>query len=71
VPEQPPLIPSRVVVVVLLLLAGLLVVAVGVGLLRNQIDPNGLALALIPAISGVILGAALRRSNGGTDKDEK
>lgn len=58
-------IPPRVVVAVLLMLAGLLVLVVVVGLIRQQLDPNGLALALVPAITGLILGAGIRRNSNG------
>lgn len=62
------MIPSRVVVAVILILVGIFVLVVGVGLLRNQIDTNDLALLLAPIISGLILGASVKHGGGGGDK---
>lgn len=57
-------IPPRVVVAVVLALLGLLVIVVGVGLIRNQIDPQTLALALVPAITGLLIGVGIKRPKG-------
>jgi hypothetical protein len=61
-------IPPRLIVAVVLALVGLLVIVVGVGLARNQIDPQALALALVPAVTGLMLGLGARRKNNGDDK---
>lgn len=55
-----PLIPSRVVVAVFLVLVGLLVTVVAVGLIRDQINVDGLIIALMPVLTGVILGGTIR-----------
>lgn len=61
-------IPTRVVVAVLLVMVSLLVLVVIVGLIRNQVDTNGLALVITPVISGIIVGAAIRSRPGDGDK---
>ena len=55
-------IPTRVVVAVLLVMVSLLVLVVVVGLIRNQIDTNGLALVITPVITGIVLGVGARSS---------
>jgi len=57
-------IPPRVVAAVVLALVGLLVIVVSVGLIRNQIDPQALALALVPAITGLLIGLGVKRKGG-------
>lgn len=61
-------IPSRVIVAVLLALVGLLVIVVIVGLVRNQVDTNGLAIILTPVISGIVLGTSIKKKSGGDDR---
>lgn len=56
-------IPSKVVVAVLVVMVSLLVLVIVVGLLRNQVDPNGLALVLTPVITGILLGSGIRFNN--------
>ncbi len=65
-PETPPLISRRVITSAFLIVVGLLVVVVTVGLVRNQVNVNGLVIALTPVLSGVILGSVVR-----TRKDEE
>lgn len=61
-------IPPRVVVAILLAMVSLLVLVVVVGLVRNQVDTNGLAIVLTPVITGILLGSGIRF--GRTDKDD-
>lgn len=61
-------IPTRVVVSVLLAMVSLLILVVVVGLIRNQVDPNGLALVITPVITGILVGTAMRRGGDGGDK---
>jgi hypothetical protein len=61
-------IPSRIVVGVLLVFVGLLVLVIVVGLIRDQVDTNGLILVLTPVISGLLVGGAIR-SNRGSGSD--
>lgn len=65
------MIPTRVVVGVVCVFVGLLVLVVVIGLIRNQIDANGLAIALVPAITGVIVGGAIRLGRGDPDPPDK
>lgn len=58
--DEGPLIPRRVLLAVFLLLVGLLVAVVAVGLIRDQVNVDGLIIALMPVISGVILGGVIR-----------
>lgn len=63
-------IPPRIVVAVVLMLAGLLTLVVVVGLIRQTLDPNGLALALVPSITGLVLGAGIKRSRDDRDQGD-
>lgn len=65
--DQQPLIPRRAIVAGFLVIIGLLVVVVVVGLIRDQINVDGLIIALMPVITGVILGGVVRtnRNNDG------
>jgi hypothetical protein len=60
VSEQQPLIPRRIVVAGFLVILGLLVLVIIVGLIRDQINVNGLIIALMPVLTGVILGGVVR-----------
>ncbi len=61
-------IPGKVIVAIACVITGLLVLVVVVGLLRNQVDTNGLALILAPIISGLLLGGGLRSARSSNDK---
>lgn len=63
-PGRKPLIPSSVVIAVLLVLVGLLVAVVLVGLVRDTLNADGLVIALMPVISGIILGFGVRFGGG-------
>lgn len=64
-------IPPRVVVAILLAMVSLLVLVVVVGLVRNQVDTNGLAIVLTPVITGILLGYGIRiqKPSDKSDKD--
>ncbi len=55
-----PLISRRVIAATFLILVGLLVTVVAVGLIRDQINVDGLIIALMPVLTGVILGGTIR-----------
>lgn len=61
---------QRLIVVVVLILAGVFLATVTIGLIRHTVDENALALALLPVISGLLVGGALRGRGGPKDKDD-
>jgi len=64
-------IPSRVVVAILLAMVSLLVLVVVVGLIRDQVDTNGLAIVLTPVITGILLGSGIRFGRPSEKKDDE
>jgi hypothetical protein len=64
-------IPSRVVVAILLAMVSLLVLVVVVGLARNQVDTNGLAIVLTPVITGILLGYGIRGGRSNQNDDDR
>ncbi|GAA1909441.1 hypothetical protein GCM10009737_08390 [Nocardioides lentus] len=69
--DEQSFIPRRLYLAGFLVVLGLLVLAVAVGLIRNQINVDGLIIALMPVVTGVLLGGAIRgRSSGGKDGDQ-
>ena len=58
--NRDPMVSRRLVSAVFLVLVGLLVAVIVVGLVRNQINVDGLIIALMPVVTGVILGSMRR-----------
>lgn len=61
----PPLLPPAALMALLCGLFVLLVMVIAVGLKRGDLDPTGVALALISAIGGIGGGTLLRQIRGG------
>jgi hypothetical protein len=50
---------------IVILVSFLLTIVIVVGLVRDQLDPTGVAVALCTLLSGIVVGGLMKRPNGG------